>query len=114
MVTTAFDACLDAYPMREWEAFEEALAQSRSSTRRSRLRRLYVGGAIEVPRSTSSDVMLPRAPRMGGSSAMCSGPAWAGARALGRWRFAPRTPSSSTSQKLCGNEGTYGGARTMT
>ena len=60
VVTTAFDACLDAYPMREWEAFEEKLAEkSQFDPRLSPLRRRYVGRAIECDIDKLGRLLLP-------------------------------------------------------
>jgi len=60
VVTTALDACLDAYPMREWEAFEEALAQKpQFDDRLKHLRRHYVGGAIECDIDKLGRLLLP-------------------------------------------------------
>lgn len=60
VVTTAFDACLDAYPLREWEAFEDALAQRpQFDDRLKQLRRHYVGGAIECELDKLGRLLLP-------------------------------------------------------
>jgi len=44
------DACLRAYPMREWEAFEETLAgRGNFDPKLTALLRLFVGSAHETP-----------------------------------------------------------------
>ena len=60
VVTTAFDSCLDAYPMREWEAFEEKLAEKpQFDDRLKLLRRHYVGRAIECEVDKLGRLLLP-------------------------------------------------------
>lgn len=60
VVTTAFDACLDAYPLREWETFEEKLAEkSQFDPRLAPLRRRYVGRAQECEIDKLGRLLLP-------------------------------------------------------
>jgi MraZ protein len=60
VVTTAFDACLDAYAMREWETFEERLAEKpQFDDRLKLLRRHYVGKAIECDVDKLGRLLLP-------------------------------------------------------
>ena len=60
VVTTAFDRCLDAYSLREWEAFEEKLAQQpQFDDKLKQLRRHYVGGAIECEIDKLGRLLLP-------------------------------------------------------
>jgi MraZ protein len=60
VVTTAFDDCLDAYPLREWETFEEKLAEkSQFDPRLAPLRRRYVGRAQECEIDKLGRLLLP-------------------------------------------------------
>lgn len=60
VITTALDACLDAYPLREWEAFEEKLAEkSQFEGRLDLVRRHYLGGAIECEVDKLGRLILP-------------------------------------------------------
>jgi MraZ protein len=60
VITTAFDACLDAYAMREWETFEERLAEKpQFDDRLKLLRRHYVGKAIECEVDKLGRLLLP-------------------------------------------------------
>lgn len=60
VITTAFDACLDAYAMREWEIFEERLAEKpQFDDRLKLLRRHYVGKAIECEVDKLGRLLLP-------------------------------------------------------
>lgn len=48
VITTGLEPCLVAYPLREWEAFEERLARLPSFDKSvAMLKRLYVSGAVE-------------------------------------------------------------------
>ena len=48
VITTSLDPCLVAYPMREWEAFEERLSRLPSFDESvTALKRMYVSGAVE-------------------------------------------------------------------
>lgn len=60
MITTALDNCLDAYPLREWEAFEERLAEkSQFDARLDLVRRHYLGGAQECEVDKLGRLILP-------------------------------------------------------
>jgi MraZ protein len=60
VVTTAFDRCLDAYSLREWEAFEEKLAQQpQFDDKLKQLRRHYVGSAVECELDKLGRLLLP-------------------------------------------------------
>jgi MraZ protein len=60
VITTALDACLDAYPLREWEAFEEKLAEkSQFEGRLDLVRRHYLGGALECEVDKLGRLILP-------------------------------------------------------
>ncbi len=48
VITTALDPCLVAYSLKEWEAFEERVAQLPSFDENvAYLKRIYVAGAVE-------------------------------------------------------------------
>lgn len=48
VITTGLEPCLVAYSLREWEAFEERVAQLPSFDKNvARLKRIYVSGATE-------------------------------------------------------------------
>lgn len=60
VVTTGLDPCLVAYPMREWEAFEERLAAlPRFDPSVAMIRRIYVSGAVEVEMDKLGRVLIP-------------------------------------------------------
>lgn len=60
IVTTALDACLHAYPVREWEALETALARrSPMEPGVKQLMRLYVAPAQECPLDKLGRVLVP-------------------------------------------------------
>jgi MraZ protein len=60
IVTTALDACLHAYPVREWEALEAALAKrSPMEAGVKTLMRLYVAPAQEVSLDRLGRLLLP-------------------------------------------------------
>jgi MraZ protein len=60
VITTALDACLDAYPLREWEAFEDKLAEkSQFESKLDRVRRHYLGGAMECEVDKLGRLILP-------------------------------------------------------
>lgn len=64
VITTALDTCLDAYPLREWEAFEQKLAEkSQFDGKLDPVRRHYVGGAIECEVDKLGRLILPSALR---------------------------------------------------
>jgi MraZ protein len=60
VVTTGLDPCLVAYPMAEWLAFEERLAQlPRFDPSVAMIRRIYVSGAVEVEMDKLGRVLIP-------------------------------------------------------
>jgi len=60
IVTTGLDACLHAYPVREWESLEAALAKrSVLEPGIKQLMRLYVAGAQECPIDKMGRVLVP-------------------------------------------------------
>ena len=60
MVTTGLDACLVAYPMSEWRAFEDRLAQLPQFDRSvAMLRRIYVSGAVECEVDKVGRLLIP-------------------------------------------------------
>src|SRR5687768_7087595 len=60
IVTSALDACLHAYPLREWEAFEGALAKRNPMEPGVKtLMRLYVASAQECPVDRLGRILLP-------------------------------------------------------
>ncbi len=60
VVTTGLDPCLVAYPMREWVAFEDRLAQlPRFDPSVAMIRRIYVSGAVEVDIDKLGRVLIP-------------------------------------------------------
>jgi len=64
VVTTGLDPCVVAYPMKEWVAFEERLAQlPRFDPSVAMIRRIYVSGAVEVDIDKNGRVLIPAALR---------------------------------------------------
>lgn len=64
ILTTALDACLHAYPVREWEQLEAALAKRNPMEPGVKtLMRLYVAPAQEVPVDKLGRVLIPNALR---------------------------------------------------
>ncbi len=60
IVTTALDPCLHAYPVREWEQLENALAKRNPMEPGVKtLMRLYVASAQEVPVDKLGRVLIP-------------------------------------------------------
>jgi MraZ protein len=60
VVTTGLEPHLVAYPMREWEAFEERLARLPSfDPSVAMLKRIYVSGAIECDLDKLGRLLLP-------------------------------------------------------
>ena len=60
IVTTALDACLHCYPVREWEALEAALARrSPMEPGVKSVLRLYVASAQEVPLDKLGRILVP-------------------------------------------------------
>lgn len=64
ILTTSLDACLHAYPVREWEQLEQALAKRNPMEPGVKtLMRLYVAPAQEVPVDKLGRVLIPNALR---------------------------------------------------
>src|SRR4051812_4094288 len=60
IITTALDPCLHAYPVREWEALEQALAKRNPMEPGVKtLMRLYVASAQECPLDKMGRVLIP-------------------------------------------------------
>jgi MraZ protein len=60
IVTTALDACLHAYPVREWEQLETALAKRNPMEPGVKtLMRLYVASAQECPLDKLGRLLIP-------------------------------------------------------
>ncbi|RKH73892.1 division/cell wall cluster transcriptional repressor MraZ [Corallococcus aberystwythensis] len=60
IVTTALDPCLHAYPVREWEALETALARRNPMEPGVKtLMRLYVASAQECPLDKLGRLLIP-------------------------------------------------------
>ena len=68
IVTTALDPCLHAYPVREWEQLENALAKRNPMEPGVKtLMRLYVASAQECPVDKLGRVLIPPTLRAHGS-----------------------------------------------
>jgi MraZ protein len=60
ILTTALDECLHAYPVREWEALERALAKRNPMEPGVKtLMRLYVASAQECPLDKLGRILVP-------------------------------------------------------
>ena len=60
VVTSALDACLVAYAMPEWLAFEDRLAKLPQFDRHvQKLKRIYVSGAVECEIDDSGRILIP-------------------------------------------------------
>jgi MraZ protein len=60
IITTALDSCLHAYPVREWEQLEQALAKRNPMEPGVKtLMRLYVASAQECPLDKLGRVLIP-------------------------------------------------------
>ncbi|MBN1652414.1 MAG: division/cell wall cluster transcriptional repressor MraZ [Deltaproteobacteria bacterium] len=60
VVTTGLSPCLVAYPVQEWERFEERLsALSQFDERVAMLRRVYVSGAVECEVDKLGRLLIP-------------------------------------------------------
>ena len=60
IITTALDPCLHAYPLREWEALESALAKRNPMEPGVKtLMRLYVASAQECPIDKMGRILVP-------------------------------------------------------
>lgn len=68
IVTCGLDPCLVAYPVAEWQAFEDRLAKlPRFEPHVVRIKRLYVSGAVELPFDKNGRILLPPTLREHGS-----------------------------------------------
>jgi len=60
VITTGLDPCLVAYPLKEWQAFEERLAKlPQFDASVMTLRRIYVSGAVDVEIDKLGRVLIP-------------------------------------------------------
>ncbi len=60
VLTSGLDACLVAYTMPEWVAFEERISKLSTFDRAvQRLRRIYVSGAVECDVDDSGRILVP-------------------------------------------------------
>lgn len=60
VLTSGLEPCLVAYPMSEWEAFEERLAKlPRFDPSVAMIRRIYVSGASELEMDKLGRVLIP-------------------------------------------------------
>jgi len=60
VLTSSLDACLVAYTMPEWVAFEEKISKLSQFDRAvQKLRRIYVSGAVECDVDDSGRVLVP-------------------------------------------------------
>lgn len=77
IITTALDPCLHAYPVREWEALENALAKRNPMEPGVKtLMRLYVASAQECPLDKLGRVLIP--PSLRSHAALDKDLVWAG------------------------------------
>ncbi len=77
IITTALDPCLHAYPMREWEALESALAKRNPMEPGVKtLMRLYVASAQECPIDKMGRILVP--PSLRAHAALEKEVVWAG------------------------------------
>ena len=61
VITTGLDACLVAYPMTEWIAFEDRLARlPQFDPQVAQLRRIYVSGAVDVDIDKLGRLLIPQ------------------------------------------------------
>lgn len=60
VLTTGLESCLAAYPMSEWQAFEERLSQlPQFDPSVAMLRRIYVSGAVECDLDKVGRIVIP-------------------------------------------------------
>jgi MraZ protein len=77
VLTSALDPCLVAYPMPEWNAFEDKLAKLPQFDRSvQKLRRIYVSGAVECEVDDSGRILVP--PTLREHAALRKDVLWAG------------------------------------
>ncbi|MCC6810074.1 MAG: division/cell wall cluster transcriptional repressor MraZ [Deltaproteobacteria bacterium] len=61
IITTSIDPCLVAYPLAEWQAFEDRLSRlPQFDPNVLKLKRLYVAGATECPVDKLGRLMIPQ------------------------------------------------------
>jgi MraZ protein len=78
VLTSALDACLVAYAMPEWAAFEERLSKLPQFDRAvQKLKRIYVSGAVECDIDDSGRILVP--PTLRDYAALKKDVLWAGA-----------------------------------
>lgn len=77
IVTTSLDACLHAYPVREWEQLELALSRRNPMEPGvKQLMRLYVASAQECPLDKLGRILIP--PTLRAHAALEKDVVWAG------------------------------------
>ena len=77
VITTGLDPCLVAYPLKEWQAFEERLAKlPQFDASVMTLRRIYVSGAVDVEIDKLGRVLIP--PTLRKHAALSRELLWAG------------------------------------
>ena len=77
VLTSGLDPCLVAYPMSEWEAFEQRLAQlPRFDKSVAMIRRIYVSSAVELEMDKLGRILIPQALR--GYAGLERAALWAG------------------------------------
>ncbi|HEX8538551.1 MAG TPA: division/cell wall cluster transcriptional repressor MraZ, partial [Cystobacter sp.] len=77
IITTALDPCLHAYPVREWEQLEAALAKRNPMEPGVKtLMRLYVASAQECPLDKLGRVLIP--PSLRSHAGLDKDVVWAG------------------------------------
>ena len=119
MITTGLEPCLVAYPLREWEAFEERLSRLPQFRRRAwrMLKRIYVSRRRRVrPRQARPAAAAERAARARRARhATCCGPAWARTSSSGTRRASRRsTQAVARRRSQARRHGqASGGARTV-
>jgi MraZ protein len=60
VITTALEPCLVVYPYTEWSTFEKKLAERSTFDRNiTRIKRLYVSGAVECSLDSHGRVLVP-------------------------------------------------------
>jgi MraZ protein len=65
IITTALDPCLVAYPLQEWDNFEERLSKlPQFDENVTLLRRIYVSGAMECEFDKLGRILIPAPLRM--------------------------------------------------
>jgi MraZ protein len=69
MLTNHFDGCIVAYPLREWEAFQERMANSEAASRREakNVLRFINSAATECPIDRLGRILVPQSLRSFGT-----------------------------------------------